>query len=295
MKGWWAMSAIQAAPRLPGVRAGTSLVVNAILFGALFLLAWVPLIALFTADASRSGGHLPWPVAQWALTTPAGALALLVVSVLIIAPSYIVGQLRILPQRRLARAIDVTDVLPRIWPARPPVRTGETRADRWLGRTRRARIASLALLAVAALIILLLVAGFIALATSSFLYIDKVECGARGCPPTYPLFPIVLASEIVMLALSSLAQYQWLRRAEARSGVWLRYRGWFTTSALSYIRRPGVTPEAAAAALARFAPAEAMPVARVVATAVLAAIPLILVLAVGYFLQFRLPTQWVPG
>lgn len=93
-------------------------------------------------------------------------------------------------------------------------------------------------------------------------------------------------------------QYRCLRRLEAHSGVWLRYRNWFQAQALCYLGRPGVTPEAAAVALAhvaRSAPAEALPLARVFAMLVLGALPLFLLLIASSFLQFWLATQWLPG
>ncbi len=286
------MQATQASPRLPGTSAITPYLVGAILYGGMVLFVGA-LIALMTLVPIQSGGHLPWPVAQWALTTPAGVLATFAVSVLIAGPSLIAGQRRILRRQFLARAVAVTEVPPWVWLTRPPVRPGETRVDRWLGRSRRARIASVALLAVAALIVLLTVAGLFAAAVSSLIFIHSTECGASGCPPQYPLLPIVVASEFVTIGLSSWARYQWLRRVEASSGVWLRLRSWFVpTTALFYIRRPGVTPEAARA---RFAPTEAMPMARAYAISVLAAIPFFLILIIGFFLQFWLPTQWIPG
>jgi hypothetical protein len=120
-------------------------------------------------------------------------------------------------------------------------------------------------------------------------------CGAHACAPTYPLGPIVLPSEWVIFGLSYFAQYRRLRRVEVSCGVWLRYRDWFQTQGLCYIRQPGVTPEAAAAALARFVPAAAMPRARVFAVVVLAAIPFLLLLVASFFLQFWLATRWLPG
>jgi len=287
------MQAPQAPPPLPGTSASTLYLVNAIvsegmipLFGAL--------IALMSLIPIQSGGHLPWPVAQWALTTPAGMLATVAAIVLIAGPPLGAGQRRILRRRYLARAVDVTAVPPWVWLTRPPVRPGETRVDRWLGRRRRARIASVALLAVATLLVLLVVSGLCASAVSSLLFIHRAECGARGCPPQYPVFPMVLASEWLAIGLSSVAHYRWLRRVEASSGIWLRVRSWFDPRAFVYIRPPDVTPEAAAAAIARFAGAEAMPMARVYAIAVLAAKPFFLMIIVGFFLQFWLPTQWIP-
>ncbi|HET8905341.1 MAG TPA: hypothetical protein VFN11_00095 [Ktedonobacterales bacterium] len=292
------METTQAPPRLPGVRATTLFVIGGLVnwaFLLLFLLLLVPLIGLMMVEATQAGGHLPWPVAQWALTTPAGLFVILVICVGVGAPTFIVGQRHFLRGSTLARAVDVTEVPPWVWLTRPPVYPGETRADRWLGRSRRAQRVSLTLLGGVALICLLLVASFLAAVGVSLRSIPHPPCGVGGCPPTYPLIPMGLASEWVIIGLSSYAQYRWLRRVEASTGVWLRYRNWFQTQGLCYIRQPGVTPEAAAVALGRFAPAEAMPLARAVAFVVLGALPLILVLFAGGFLQFWLQTQWLPG
>ena len=292
------MPTTPAPPRLPGVRATTLFLIGGLASCALlllFLLLLVPLIGLMTVEATQAGGHLPWPVAQWALTTPAGLVVLLAICIGVGAPTFIVAQRHFLWGWTLARAVDVTEVPPWVWLTRPPVYPGETRVDRWLGRSRRAQLVSLTLLGGAALICLLLVASFLAAALGSLRSIPLPPCGVGGCPPTYPLIPMGLASEWVIIALSSLAQYRWLRRVEASSGVWLRYRNWFQTQGLCYIRQPGVTPEAAAVALARFAPAEAMPLTRAFAFVVLGALPLLLVVCAGGVLQFWLQTQWLPG
>ena len=289
------MQTTQVSLRLPGVRATTPFLISGIVLLAPVLPLWAPLIGLMMVWATQASGHLPWPVAQWALTTPAGLVVLLAICVGVGAPAYIVAQRHILRDRTLARAVDVTDVPPWVWLTRPPVYPGETRAERWLGRSRRAQLVSLTLLGGAPLICLLLVASFLVATLGSLRFIPHPPCGVGGCPPTYPLIPIVLAGEWVSLGLSSFAQYRWLRRVEASTGVWLRYRNWFQTQALCYIRQPGVTPEAAAVALARFAPAERIPLVRSVAIVVLGALPLLLVVFAGGFLQFWLQTQWLPG
>ncbi|HEU4782305.1 MAG TPA: hypothetical protein VFS83_03095 [Ktedonobacterales bacterium] len=292
------MQTTQAPSRLPGVRATTLFLIGGLVswtFLLLFLLLLVLLIGLMTVEATQVSGHLPWPVAQWALTTPAGLFGILVICVGVGAPAYIVALRHILRGWVLARAVDVTDVPPWVWLTRPPVYPGETRAERWLGRSRPAQLVSLTLLGGAALICLLLVASFLAAALVSISSIPHPPCGVHECPPTYPLIPIGLASEWVIIGLSSFAQYRWLRRVEASTGVWLRYRNWFQTQGLCYIRQPGVTPEAAAVALARFAPAGRLPLTRAVAFVVLGTLPLILVVFVGGFLQFWLQTQWLPG
>jgi len=288
------MQTTQAPPRLPGARATTPFLIGGLVL-PLFLLPLAPLIGLMTVEATQAGGHLPWPVAQWVLTTPAGLVVLLAICVGVGAPTFIVAQCHFVRGWTLARAVDVTEVPPWVWLTRPPVYPGETRADRWLGRSRRARLVSLTLLGGAALIYLLLVASFLAAVGVSLRSIPLPPCGVGGCPPTYPLIPMGLASEWVIFGLSFVAQYRWVRRVEGSSGVWLRYRNWFQTQGLCYIRQPGVTPEAAAVALARFAPAERMPLTRAFAIVVLGALPFFLVLFAGGFLQFWLQTQWLPG
>jgi hypothetical protein len=143
------MQTTQAPPRLPGVRATTLFLIGALvlpLFLLLFLLLLVPLIGLMTVEATQVGGHLPWPVAQWALTTPAGLVGILAICVGVGAPAFIVGQRHFLRGWTLARAVDVTEVPPWVWLTRSPIYPGETRAERWLGRSRRAQMVSLTLL-----------------------------------------------------------------------------------------------------------------------------------------------------
>jgi len=292
------MPTTQAPPRLPGVRATTPFLIGALVLWAflpLFLLLFAPLIGLMTVEATQAGGHLPWPVAQWALTTPAGLVGILAIGVGVGAPAFIAGQRHTLRGWTLARAVDVTAVPPWVWLTRPPVYPGETRADRWFGRSPRAQLVSLTLLGGAVLICLLLVEIFLAATLVSLGSIPHPPCGVHACPPTYPLMPLGLASEWVVFGLSYFAQYRWLRRVEASSGVWLRYRNWFQPQGLCYIRQPGVTLEAAAVALARFAPAQRMPLTRAFAMVVLGTLPLMLVLFAGGFLQFWLQTQWLPG
>jgi hypothetical protein len=151
------MQATQALPRLPGVRATTLFLIGALIFWALVVPMWILLIGLMTVETLQASGHLPWPVAQWALTTPAGLLVTLATCVGLGAPTLIVASLNIPRCWALARAVDVTEVPPWVWLTRPPVYPGETRADRWLGRSRGARKVSLMLLGGAALICLLFI------------------------------------------------------------------------------------------------------------------------------------------
>jgi hypothetical protein len=186
------MQTTQAPPRLPGVRATTLFLINALvlsLFLLLFLLLLVPLIGLMTVEATQAGGHLPWPVAQWALTTPAGLFGILAICVGVGAPAFIVAQRHFLRGWTLARAVDVTEVPPWVWLTRPPVYPGETRADRWLGRSRRAQLVSLTLLGGAALICLLLVASFLAAVGVSLRFHPSPAMRSRWMPAHVPPDP----------------------------------------------------------------------------------------------------------
>jgi hypothetical protein len=287
------MRSKQPTPPLPGTSASAPFQVNAILLGVLLLL-FVPLMVLITFVPFPFDGHLPWPVVQWFVATPMGLLALAALAFLIAAPSLIPAHRAVL-RRSLARAVDVTEVPPWVWLTRPPMRPGETRADRWLGHGRGARVASLALLVIGALIFLLIIASFIAVSVVTFRYIGSAECGAHGCSPQYPLALLAFAGWFASMWLSSLLQYRWLRRVEATAGVWLRLRGWFVAGDYLYIRQPGVTPEAVTAALARFAPGGRAPLVREFVEYVFAISPILLLISAAFFLQGWLQLQWIPG
>jgi hypothetical protein len=138
--------------------------------------------------------------------------------------------------------------------------------QRWLGNGRRDQALSLILLVVGTLLTVALVVGFFASAILSRRGFGDVyvQCytNGTGCPPTFPLMAIPSASLFAAFVLLYLARARWLRHVEATSHVWLRYRDWSWPSPLYYVRQPGVTPEAAAAALARFSSARAVPFAR---------------------------------
>jgi hypothetical protein len=71
---------------------------------------------------------------------------------------------------------------------------------------------------------LLLLASFLVAAVVITRAIPLPPCGIGGCAPTYPMIPLVLPSQFVIMGFSFYAQYRWLRGVEASSGVWLRYR-----------------------------------------------------------------------
>src|SRR5260221_6508185 len=104
------MQTTQPPPRLPGARATTLFLISGLVLWAfllLFLLLLVPLIGLMTVEATQAGGHLPWPVAQCALTTPAGLFVILAISGGVVAPAVIVRQRHFLRGWTLARAVDM--------------------------------------------------------------------------------------------------------------------------------------------------------------------------------------------
>jgi hypothetical protein len=313
------MDAMQAPPRLPGTSATGLELLTVMISGPVFAFGSVMVMAaaLFTGTVPR--GHLPWPLVQWALTTPVGVLGLIAAGALFIALPLVAFQWQMWPSRSPARAIDITGLPPWFWPKRPPVRPGETRVERWLGQGRRAQRVSLAMLGGAVLLGLLLVGVLLAplawgliqffapFAVGLIRFLSH-ECGAHGCLPQTPLYPyqpaypqpypypvvsLAVGSEIAAIVVVRLANYRWLRRAEASSGVWLRYRDILWAAPLYYVRRPGVTPEAAAAAVTRFGPAGEAPLARTFAIFVLAMTPLVLLLSASIFLQGWLQFQWI--
>ena len=110
-------------------------------------------VATAAAIAARVGGHLPWPIAQWALTTPLGTLAVALVGGLALGlPFVLAGAAR----SAFTHAVDVTELPLPAWPAHPlpPWRRpgGPTLAEYLLGRGRRQRVLSLLVLAFAVLL-----------------------------------------------------------------------------------------------------------------------------------------------
>jgi hypothetical protein len=293
-----AMDATKAPPGLPGTSAVGLELVTVLIIGPVVLL----IVALHTVTllfpVPLPQGHLPWPAVQWALTTPLGFLALTAVGAVIMALPLIPLQWRMRAGALPAQAIDVTGLPPWIWPPRARMFPGETWRERWLGRGPGARRASVALLVGTALLVLLLVIVFFGSVAWVVLFNLHHMCVAEGCP-THPYYmdtvmPVAVGSEFAALTLTRLASYLRLRRVERESGVWLRYRDIWWARPLYYIRRPGVTPEAAAATLARFGPSGAMPIARVIAVAVLAITPMALLVGAAIFLSWWVQTQWIP-
>jgi hypothetical protein len=86
----------------------------------------------------------------------------------------------------------------------------------------------------------------------------------------------------------------WLKRVQATSGIWFRYPNWVRMSPLCYLRQPGVTPEAAAVALARVSSAHATPYARQFFYGSLVVSLGMLPWCAALILFAWLPYQWLP-
>ena len=291
------MDATKAPPGLPGTNIAQLELVAVLIIGPVVLLGFALHIVTLLFPVPSPQGHLPWPLVQWAVTTPLGYLALTAVGTVIMVVPFIALQWRMRAGASPAQAIDVTGLPPWVWPTRAQLFPRETWRERWLGRGPGARRASVALLVGSALLVLLLViALFGSFAWVVFLLLSHT-CRAHDClvnPFMQDVMPIAVASEFVALFVMRLASYLRLRRVERESGVWLRLRDIWMAIPLYYIRRPGVTHEAATATLARFGPSGAPPTARAIAVAVLAITPMALLLGAAIFLSMWLPTQWIP-
>jgi len=268
----------------------------AILFGALALVFFLPLALLQVSLSAARGGHLPWPVLQWALTTPLGALLLTALCLLMVGPPFIlfsVWQIR----QQVAQAIDMTGWPPIAWPIPWPTRPQPPSLPRWLGYGRREQTLTLIMLVLGTLLAIELVGIFIASSVYGFIELGRVQCDTNGnrCPPTFSVSWLVIASLCAAIALSGVARFRWLRRVEATCRVRLLYRDWSSMVPLYYIRQPGMTPEAVAAALTRFSSAQAVPLARLVVLAGLVMTPFVLLASASFVLSAWLQLQWMPG
>jgi hypothetical protein len=271
------------------------------MFGALWLLLFLGLAALSVVEDGFLSdpllGHFPWPLAEWTLTTLPGTLALAVVAGLLWSvPAALL--MRRIPF--LAQTVDVTDLPLDAWPRlRPP--WGDpargTRADRWLGRTQRQRVQNLLALALGALLLLTLLAAWLVAVWYGATHFLHLGCSGASCPRIFPpiftlqIFMAPLYLGVVFVYFAPLA---WFAQVQRRCGVWLRTRDPNGHTPLgTYIRRPGVTPEAAARALQRYT-LGARPLAHVLLSAALVFIPFFLMAIGATLLSTWLSTQWIP-
>lgn len=244
------------------------------------------------ADIGAQGGHLPWPIAQWGLTTPLGTLAVAVVGGLVCGLPFL---LVLLARPMVVRPVDMTELPLAAWPRPlPPWRApgDRTLVDTWLGHSWPQRALSLLALALAALLLVGLLAALVASGWYGFTHIP--DCGASGCPPVFG--QLTSLPECVGFAVMFLGQFAWIAQVERRCGVWFRARAIVESGLGTYIRRPGVTPEAADAALQRYTRGARppIPMAQVLFVAVLALAPALLVISGGELLSVWLSTQWIP-
>jgi hypothetical protein len=267
-------------------------------FLSLINTSWLAFLTGPTTIWSPRHWHLPWPVLQWAVTSPVGYLTLSGLGILVVAPLFVLFGLWIYC-RKVARARDITYVPQVGWASPWQARIQLPLLQRWLGLARRERAVSLILLAVGALLAgaLVGVVGAAVGESGRFAVTDAHLCTVHeGCPPLpAPLKGIGIVSLWAAMALGYGARSLWLHRLEATSGVWFRSGGGMGGNTLYYVRKLGVTPEAATAALARVSSARAVPHARIIFFNALVFSPWMVLWAAAWLLDTWLQYQWLPG
>jgi hypothetical protein len=196
----------------------------------------------------------------------------------------------------LARTLDVTDLPLAAVPQHVHVPAWRLSGERWLGHGRITRLVSRALLVAAALFDLLLLGGCAAVLVYTWPWRDMIRCTDQyGCRPLYLTGLISMAGVYSGFESALVGFALWLRRTAARCGVRLRYRDLPVLGPFDYVRRPNVSREAAAAAVARLARHREPPLAWGIAAGMFGlGSPFILLLA-GQPLSNWLPLQWIPG
>jgi hypothetical protein len=116
-----------------------------------------------------------------------------------------------------------------------------------------------------------------------------------GCPPVLLPNQIPFAASTLPLALLFMAHAFWLKRVERAGGVRFRYASALKLRPLVYVRQPGVTSEAATAALVAASSERAVPFGRQTFFGVLLAIFALLPWCATGILLAWLPYQWLPG
>jgi hypothetical protein len=264
----------------------------------LFLVMAVLWLALDIAEAAGIGGmrrvrgHLPWPIAQWALYTPLGTLILVLVGALMWSAPFTVvalaGGPKFLP-------MDVTDLPVSAWPRPPTPRRrpeGGTRADRWFGRGTVARVWNALALILGVVLLIGILAGLIA----SFWYSHTIrpDCHPAGCPPSFD-GRIAFAPEFIAVGTFFVGIYARFVSIERQSGVWFRSPYGLGSGPGLYVRRPGVAPETAAAALRRYTPGILPPVAPNFLRVTLFGSLMAALFCGSMILSAWLAAQWIPG
>jgi hypothetical protein len=280
--------------RPPRTLPGTDALLLQQVFLVIFLGMVVVILALSMATAAADGAHsqrgqLPWPIVQWAVTTPLGTLAVALVGGLAAGLPPLLWVRRMRPIT--ASPVDVTELPLSAWPRPlPPWQRpgGPTAAEYWLGRGWRQRVLSLLSLALAGLLVFGSFAAYGVVAWYGLTHLP--DCSGPRCPPTYSQLqgPPMLIGLYIMF----LGQYAWIRQVERRCGIWFRVP--FTLGDFTcYVRRPGVTAADAAAALVPYTRDCTRPVAQGAVVAALFLMPFFLVLIALSLLNIWLPTQWM--
>jgi hypothetical protein len=242
----------QEPATLPGERLANDYRSSAISFG-LFSLVFVVLLVAVTAGPLKIqySGHLPWPVVQWALFSPVGAVTLVIIAAGLAALLLARLRFRLRVGNLLARAQDMTGAEPAEWASAAMAEVRAIRAMGWLGQRGRTRSVSIVLLLISSVLILAAIGSFGGVIFYTHDTLDALNCSAAGCPPFFPVIAIGLASLNMSTVLGELGLYLWLRRFEDANGISLR---WYPTPkrlVAGYIRLPGTTAERASAALAQ--------------------------------------------
>jgi hypothetical protein len=132
------MNTTQQLPALPGDSAGGGYP-KVIALLSVMLLAGLVYIATMTPGYSRPAGHLPWPPVQWAFATPLGAVAVTLLSMVVVGLPFLRLRGTSDTNQLIAEALDVTDLPVDAWPRRPlpslRARRRQERGSRRQGRT----------------------------------------------------------------------------------------------------------------------------------------------------------------
>jgi hypothetical protein len=291
---------MQAAPspisgRLPGWSAVWMSMSVGLFCGAYSLLfLGAPVLGAFTSPLGQ-GWHLPSPVLQWLLITPAGNLIQVILSLLVSGSAFVLLA-RWVVRHEVAHVPDVTELPVAAWPSPGRGWYWSTLRQGWLGISPRQRLVSLALLVLG----ILLAIALVGVVCGLFVVLVRGPdvhglCTDQGeCPPVVLPNQLPFAASTLPLALLFMAHAFWLRRVERTAGVRFRYASAQKLRPLVYVRQPGVMPEAATVALGAASSARAVPFGRQIFFGVLLAILVLLPWCATCILLIWLPSQWLP-